>query len=311
MGRPDISVVIPARNEGGRLAPTIRSIARARTTDARLEFIIADDASTDDTTASLLKAVPELLNEKWIDIRVLRLEKQAGIYRARNQAAAEASAEILFGTDAHVRFSRGWDEVVLRRIAPDRILAGVTTQKKSGFKGYGCDLVVPFMGTQWRCDPASPSQVQVAPCHATVIPRKLFQSLGGYDAGMRLYGAGEPEFSVRAWLHGAEVVICEELQVEHHFKPKSELMKFWSQVRPFWIHNCLRFGVLYLSEAGCLQMMRYHAQKFPEFFPAAMRQLAQSDVLQRRQRLEQTQQRSFDWFVTYFGLRNELGGEIL
>src|ERR1700735_2344765 len=113
MPLPDISVVIPARNEGAKLAPTIQSIARARTTEARVEFVIVDDASIDDTVACLVAAVPELLKEARIDIQVHRLGDHEGIYKTRNHAASFASGEILFGTDAHVRFSEGWDELVL------------------------------------------------------------------------------------------------------------------------------------------------------------------------------------------------------
>ena len=53
MSRPDISVVIPARNEAKNIAPTVMAISRARTTDARVEFVIVDDASTDATMADL------------------------------------------------------------------------------------------------------------------------------------------------------------------------------------------------------------------------------------------------------------------
>lgn len=312
MQRPDISVLIPARNEGSRIAQTIQAISRARRTSARVEFVIVDDASTDDTTANLVAAVPELLREPKIDVQVHRLSQHSGIYGTRNHAASMATGEIFFVTDAHVRFSDGWDEVVMRHIAPDRILSGTTTQKSSAFRGYGCDLVVPFMGTTWNYGPVDGlAYVPVAPSHATVIPKELFNRLGGYDSGMILYGAGEPEFSIRAWLYGAEVVVADSLEVEHEFKPRQALTDFISNVRPFWVHNCLRFGFLYLSELGCMQMLRYYARSFPEFFPEALQRVNASDVWQRRSYLESRHQRSFDWLVDYFGMKNQAGGEII
>jgi glycosyltransferase involved in cell wall biosynthesis len=312
MPGPDISIVIPARNEGTRIARTIQAISQARTTEARLEFVIVDDASTDDTSANLVAAVPELLQEPKIDIQVHRLEEHSGICRTRNHAASMASADILFGTDAHVRFSDGWDQVVFSHIAPNRILSGTTTQEGSPFRGYGCDLIVPFMGTAWNYGPVNGlAYVPVAPCHATIMPRELFNRLGGYDSGMILYGAGEPELSIRAWLQGAEVVVVDDLQVQHEFKPKEELADFLTQVRPFWVHNCLRFGLLYLSDLGCMQMLRYYSRSFPAIFPEALRRVNQSDVWQRRGFLEKKHQRSFDWLVNYFGMKNQAGGEII
>lgn len=312
MPRPDISVVIPARNEGNRIAPTIQAISQARRTNARLEFVIVDDASTDDTTANLVAAVPELLREPKIDVQVHRLSQHSGICATRNHAASAATGDIFFLTDAHVRFSDGWDRIVMDNIGPDRILSGTTTQKGSPFRGYGCDLVVPFMGTTWNPGPVDGlAYVPVAPSHATVIPRELFNRLGGYDSGMILYGGGEPEFSIRAWLQGAEVVVVDSLLVEHEFKPKRELSDFIGKVRPFWVHNCLRFGFLYLSELGCMQMLRYYSRSFPEFFPEALQRLNSSDVWQRRSFLESRNQRSFDWLVNYFGMKNQAGGEII
>jgi GT2 family glycosyltransferase len=308
--RPDISVLIPARNEQSRLAPTIEAIAGARTTGARVEFVIVDDASTDGTVENLISAVPRLLGYPKIDIRVCRLESQAGIYGARNQAGSLARGDILFMTDAHVRFSRGWDECVLRNVSADRIIAGTTTQDGTDFRGYGCSLLVPMMGTTWNREPADgPAPVHVAPCHATVLTRDLFDRLGGYDPGMIIYGAGEPEFSIRAWLNGAEVINLPGLEVQHRFKPQEEFGQYISSVRPYWVHNCLRFALLYLSEAGCFQVIRHFALT-SQFFQVAIRMIDVSDVWERREHIEKQCIRSFYWFVQRFGLCNQAGGVI-
>jgi hypothetical protein len=211
-----------------------------------------------------------------------------------------------------VRFSEGWDELVLTYIGSNRILSGTTVQPGSPFRGYGCDLLIPFMGTSWNNGPVDGvAHVAVAPCHATVITRELFHRLGGYDSGMILYGAGEPELSIRAWLQGADVMVISDLLVEHEFKTKDGLADFLNEVRPFWIHNCIRFGFLYLSELGCMQMLRYYSLEFPELFPDALRRVNESDVWQRRAHLEAQQQRSFEWLVDYFGMKDQAGGEII
>jgi GT2 family glycosyltransferase len=240
------------------------------------------------------------------------LPERTGVFVARNRGARTASSEILFITDAHVEFSRGWDEVILRQIRPDRILAGTTVQKSTDHRGYGCHLVVPFMGTAWNREPRSgAAPVAIATSSATVITRDLFERLGGYDTGMRIYGAGEPEFSVRAWLHGAEIHIVPDLEVTHEFKTREQLGQFLESIRHFWVHNCLRFGLLYLSELGCLQLLRFYACNFPEIFPSALQMISQGDVWERRNLLEERRQRSFRWFVDYFGVTDQLGGEVL
>ncbi len=310
--RPDISVLLPARNEQSRLASTIQSIARARSTGARVEFVVVDDASTDDCLGHLTRSVPQLLDEPKIDIRVCRLDEQVGNYRARNQAAALASADLFFITDAHVEFSPGWDESVLRHSRPGRMLAATSTDSVSGFRAYGCKLLVPAMSLCWNRDtPNGLTPVQLATCHATVIPRELFERLGGYDAGMFHHGGGEPEFSVRAWLHGAEMLAVPEIEVRHRFKPEAELHSFLSSIRREWVHNCIRFGLLYLSELGCMQMLRYYARTFPALFQSALAMVEASDVWERRAYLETERKHPFTWYVERFGITTQIGTPIL
>jgi len=320
--QPDISVVIPAHNERSRIASTIHNIARARTSGARVEFVVVDDASTDGTIANLVSALPRLLDEPEIDIRVESLDHQSGNYHARNRGAEVAAAPILFMTDAHVEFSPGWDDLVLRHIRPNRILAGTTVQRGTGFRSSGCKLAIPRMGTIWNepdertaedTGPASSrsTPLQIANCHATVIDRNLFLSLGGYDTGMLLYGGGVPEFSVRAWTRGAEIYSVPGLEVTHEFKSRDQFAAFLYSIRHFWVHNCLRFALLYRSELGCLQVLQHYSQAHPEEFQEALRLLEQSDVWERRAWLEKHQRRSFDWFIGHFGIRDEAGHAVV
>lgn len=312
--RPDISIVIPAHNEKSRLALTIENIARGRTGDARVEFVVVDDASTDGTVANLVSALPRLLEEPNIEIRVEYLDQRSGNYAARNRGAEVASADILFMTDGHVEFSPGWDEVVLRTIRPRRMLAGATMQHGTGFRSHGCKLAIPRMGTVWNGTASNDHhmhKVQIATCHATVLPRELFNELGGYDTGMILYGGGEPEFSLRAWLQGFEIVSVPGLEVHHQFKTRDEFALFLNSIRHYWVHNCLRFAMLYRSELGCMQVIQHYGKSFPEETQQALRLVDGSDVWERRSWLEERRRRSFDWFVGYFGVEDETGAPIL
>jgi glycosyltransferase involved in cell wall biosynthesis len=310
--KPDISVVIPAYNEKSRIAPTIQSIARARISGARVEFVIIDDGSTDSTVANLVSALPRLLDEPNIDVYVESLDQRSGNYYARNRGAEVASGDILFMTDAHVEFSTGWDDLVLRRIRGDRILAGTTIQKGTQFRGYGCNLVIPPMGTAWRSQPANgTAAVQIASCNATVLTRELFLDLGGYDTGMILYGGGVPEFSVRAWMRGAEIHSVSQLEVQHQFRSRDEFAVFLYSIREYWVHNSLRFALLYLSEMGCMQVLQYYSQTHPEEFRAALKLLEDSDLWERRSWLEKNQLHSFGWFAGYFGIEDLTGNEIV
>jgi glycosyltransferase involved in cell wall biosynthesis len=245
-------------------------------------------------------------------VHLSRLPSRCGVPRARNYAARLATGDVLFVTDAHVRFPAGWDAIVQEHLRPDRILAGAVSQANTPFVGYGCQLVVPFMGTYWNKEPPPGlTEVQIAACPATVLSRDLFNRLGGYDEGMIMYGAAEPEFSLRAWLYGAEVMLVPQLLVEHRFRPPHERVAFVRGVREHMVGNSLRFGLLYADEDGAFQLLRYYALKFPNLFHQALATVERSDVWRRRTELEAMLARPFSWFVEHFGLKDKAGGEIL
>lgn len=310
-GKPLISVIMPAWNESDRLVPTIHSIAGTRSTTFEVEVIVVDDASTDGSCTRLMSEISEL-DAPGLTLRVLRLEERSGVYRTRNYGATHASADILFMTDAHVCFCKNWDRIIFEQIQLNRILAATIVDGSSGLKGYGCELLVPSMETRWNMQLLpQPMPVQVAACTGTVISRALFEQLGGYDPGMLLYGAGEPEFSVRAWLCDAEIVCAPALEVRHRFKSVDERTAFLQEVLPFTIHNRIRFGLLYLSELAALQMLRYFATRYPAQSQEAFRLVEDSDVWQRKAELKRKFLYPFDWFISRFDLKDQGGHDIL
>jgi hypothetical protein len=100
----------------------------------------------------------------------------------------------LFITDAHATFSEGWNSEIARLSASGRVLAATIRDRDSTWRGFGCRLVVPHMGTHWNGDrPEGPTAVQVASSAGTILDRSLFHEIGGYDEGMMVYGGFEPE----------------------------------------------------------------------------------------------------------------------
>lgn len=305
-----ISVIIPMRNEGDRLLGTIASLVENRVTDTRLEVVLVDDCSSDGSASGLTLDLTEAHPE--VDrFRVVRCSRRRGVPAARNLGVSRSRGEIVFITDAHVSFTLGWDAEILSAITPDRVLAATIRDHDSRFAGYGCRLVVPFMGTYWNREPrAHLAAVQIAAASGTILTRELFDRVGGYDPGMGLYGAAEPEFSVRLWLAGAEIRVLPDLGVFHRFKPPEERRAFLREVRTDMVHNSLRFGLIYLDERSSLEMIRHHATKFPEHAGTAMRALAASDVWDRRAQLARELPRSFEWFVERFDLVDQVGAPL-
>ncbi len=206
-------------------------------------------------------------------------------------------------TDANVGFPPGWDLPIRRHAKPGRALSA-TIAGEAEFRGYGCTLLLPSMTACWL--PGTQrfgGFVPVAPCTGSVIPAALFRQLGGYDTSMPMYGAAEPEFSVRLWLSGGEIVCLPDLVLTHRFRPKPEREQFLKAIRRIQVQNFLRFGLLYLDEVRMNEVNRHYANRFPDIFDECSNAVWQSNVAVRREALRKSLPGNFSFFVERFGLR--------
>lgn len=109
--RPDVSIVIPARNEDRYIAAALVSVAAQRWPLERLEAVVVDNASTDATTAAaraFAATAPHLA------ITVLH-EPVVGVSRAKNRGARAAHGRWLIFLDADSRLAPDLVERVVYR----------------------------------------------------------------------------------------------------------------------------------------------------------------------------------------------------
>ena len=96
-----VSVVIPVRNEAGSIADTVGAVRNQVWKAIRLEIIVVDDGSVDDT-AEVARAA---------GARVIELATSAGEGNpavARNRGAAAATGDLLIFLDADCTPAEGW-----------------------------------------------------------------------------------------------------------------------------------------------------------------------------------------------------------
>ncbi|MGH7918933.1 MAG: glycosyltransferase family A protein [Candidatus Dormibacteraceae bacterium] len=109
-GRPErVTFVIPAHNEAKLVEATLASVA-AQTLRNRVEAIVAENGSDDDTAAR----VHNFAKRTGLRVTLLR-DKKAGVARARNHAARIAGGELLIFLDADSRAAPDLAERVLAR----------------------------------------------------------------------------------------------------------------------------------------------------------------------------------------------------
>ena len=100
---PSLSVVIPAYNEGAMVAHSIDSVARARYPCDRLEILVIDDGSSDDTWQHIQRAAacnPGLVTTlRFAENRGKRAALEAGFRRARGEVIVTIDSDSVIEAD--------------------------------------------------------------------------------------------------------------------------------------------------------------------------------------------------------------------
>jgi len=285
--RPAASVVVISRDEGAWLRGTVDRLAA--TTGPDTEIVVVDDGSSDGS-AEGLGPHPRL--------RIARPPGPLGIARARNFGASLARGKLLVFSDAHVAPAPGWLPAVQAALGapqagaanpligqfahPERVVNGLT------FDG-------PALNVRWVAEPErhEPFPVPLLTGCFLAIRRAVFEAAGGFDDGMRGYGAEDLELCLRLWRMGYTCLSVPGASVAHRFRAGRQVD------RTGFLHNLLRMATLHLS-AGALRHMVAVLGRDPAL-PAAMAQVLAADTGRRRAEVGALCCYPDRWFFQRFG----------
>jgi glycosyltransferase involved in cell wall biosynthesis len=196
MKTPAITVVIPAFNPDQRL---LRSLACLRAQDLEdHEVIVVDDGSSRAAAKAILAGLPE-------DVTVIHQENR-GPAAARNRGVAAARGSLIFTMDSD-------DE-----IAPDCLSALSAALAARPEAGYACSFV-ELCGERrgvvgWETN-LFELLFSCRPSQSLLLPKALWQELGGQDEAMR-QGFEDWEFVLRLALGGHLGVVVPKPLVRYH-----------------------------------------------------------------------------------------------
>lgn len=111
-GQPLVSVIVAAKDEESNIRTCLESLTKLNYPKQKLEVIIANDQSTDNTPAIIEEFCSKFAFIKRIDVMVN--EELRGKPNALSQGIDKASGEIIFLTDADCEVPHEWIEETLK-----------------------------------------------------------------------------------------------------------------------------------------------------------------------------------------------------
>ncbi|MCM8747001.1 glycosyltransferase [Thermomicrobium sp. CFH 73360] len=170
--QPDVSIVIPARNEAATIERALHSVLAQAWPLERLEVIVVDNGSSD-PTATAVQRFARLHPERLIH---LVHEPRLGVSRARNRGARSARGRVLLFLDADSRLAPTMVASVLAHIHRGesavslRVVADSTDPLDRAF----------FFAATWLKE-----RVRV-PTQLCAVRRDVFWAVGGFNEGLRV-----------------------------------------------------------------------------------------------------------------------------
>jgi GT2 family glycosyltransferase len=283
---------VVAHNEAKYLQLTVDNLSATLPNDG--EVIVVDDGSTDGSGERL---------EYGEQVTLLRPNRRLGAAGARNFGGRHARGAILLFSDAHVKAPEGWftqfEEILAR---PNVGAAGPAYAEMDDreSKGYGLTLTDSSLNWEWldrQNGTGTPYTVPMLGGFFLGIRREVFWEVGGFDAGLLIYGMEDMELLLRIWTYGYECVLLPDLEVAHKGPEPGAYPDYQLNWRR-GLRNTLRVAVVHFGEARLQRVLKSYAKD--PCFPAAMAGVLASDALKKRAEVFKTRKRDDEWFFRRF-----------
>lgn len=203
---PKISIIVPNYNDASRISECIRSLLALNYPKEKLEIIIVDNGSTDNSLQSI-KAFPvKLLIEK--DVK--------GSYAARNLGVKNAGGEILAFTDSDCVVNKYWLCNAIKYFAAEDV-GGVAGEIRGGKPKTLVEEYQLFAGaldqSRYFNHPYHPFAVTANVCYKKIV----FDKIGLFET--HWVSGGDADFAWRMQIHGnMKLMYAADCVVYHHHR---------------------------------------------------------------------------------------------
>jgi cellulose synthase/poly-beta-1,6-N-acetylglucosamine synthase-like glycosyltransferase len=101
MSQPTVTIMVPMHNEERTVELKLRNLAKLQYPRGKLEILLVDDGSTDETH----KRAEDFLKLKTIDVKIVTFQRQNGKINSLNKALPEALGDLIIITDSDIFLS--------------------------------------------------------------------------------------------------------------------------------------------------------------------------------------------------------------
>lgn len=288
----NVSIIIPAKNEGINILNTIKSIISSKT-NMSYEIIIVDDGSKENR--------PHYYEKYFYDKPIIiKVSKGLGVAGAKQFGSRYATGKILLFCDAHVFVEDLWlDKLAepLEKGELDAICPSIAPHDGPHHCGYG-QTWDSNLGIQWLPNPRKISTVPLLPGGCMAVKSSIFHKIGGFDEGFQIWGYEDGEISLKLWLMGYRIGVHPRVKILHVFRKK-----FPYYVDSKYInYNLLRMAYIHFNQKRIQKVLAILDKKINNRMQLErfQKQVLKKEVFDLRKWFILHRQYDDDWFFKKF-----------
>lgn len=206
MGEPEYSLLLPVRNEAGRIDSVVRSIFSDLAGDSAWEVCIADDCS-DDGTFERLRTLAGTF-----PFRLLRPDRNLGRGGIRNMLAGEARGKILVFLDGDCRPSPGFFKA-WEGLDPGAAFIGKVSYEKRPRSGFSRFLEKGSGAGKLRGEGGIPAAYFISQNFR--LSKEVFGKSGGFRTDLSGWGGEDTDFGCKLERLGVPMRFRAEAEASH------------------------------------------------------------------------------------------------
>jgi GT2 family glycosyltransferase len=225
LDHPLISISIVNLNGRDYIENCLKSLEELNYPSGRIEIIMVDNGSTDDSAEFVRQAFPH--------VKIIKNDRNKGFAEANNQAARQAAGEYMAFLNNDTRVDSQWLIELLRPIYKSREIIA-SGSKVLSYDGKSLDFVggmINFEGKGFQVDYGKESHGDRDDMYrylpfvnggAMMINRRVFLECGGFDGDFFAYYE-DVDLGWRLWVLGYKVVFAPASIVYHHHHGTSKI----------------------------------------------------------------------------------------